>query len=77
MYLSGVVLQDTCQERLSEEEPWDPEIRRSTLIDPFLHKFQPFDKVIDIASQRFETGVWHFEEQVRNLVVEQTIENDL
>lgn len=42
----SIVLKDTCQERLREEEPWDPEIGRSSLVNPFLHKFESFYKVI-------------------------------
>ena len=77
MYLSGVILEHTCQERLCEEEPRDPEIGRSPLVNPFLHELQPFNQIVDIASERFEAGVRHFEEQIWNLVVEETVENDL
>lgn len=70
-------MEDSRQERLSEEEPWDPEVGRSSLIDPFLHELESFDEVIDVASQRFQAWIGNFEEQIRHFVIEDTVENNL
>ena len=70
MYLSGIILKHTCQERLSEEETRNPEIRRSSFVNPFLHKFQSLNKIVYIASQRFKTGIWYFKEQIWHFVIE-------
>lgn len=71
---SGEVLQYTGKERLSEEETWNPEIRWSTLIDPFLHEFKPLNEIVDPAAQRFQARIGRSMPNIRNLVVEQTIE---
>ena len=77
MYFSGIVLKDTCQERLSKEESGYPIIWRGSLIDPLLHEFEPFNKVDNVAAQGLETWVGHFQEEVRNLIVKEAVEDYL
>lgn len=74
---SGKVLEYTGKERLSEEEAWNPEIRWSTFVDPLLHKFEPLNKIIDPAAQRFQARIGRSMPNIRNFVIEQTIEHQL
>lgn len=75
--LSSIVLKNTCQEGLSEEETRNPEVGWRAIFNPFLHEFESLDKVVDVASKRFQAGIGNFEPNSRHLVIKNTIEYSL
>lgn len=53
----GIVLQSSSQESLWEEESWDPEDTRDTIINPILDKICPQDEVWNPGWEGFQGGV--------------------
>ena len=57
MYLSCIILESSCEERLGEEKPTEPKLFRLSFIDPMLHELESFYEVDKPASERFEGGI--------------------
>jgi hypothetical protein len=69
--LSGVVLNSTCEETLSEVELVDPEELRNAMVDPVLEELQTRFKVSNVTSERLERGIGFALPKSRHLTIKQ------
>ena len=73
--LSGIVLLCTSEEWLSEEETRDPEVRWSSIIDPWLHELQSLKEIEDPWSQWLKGWVSSCMPNLWNCVGDETCAN--
>lgn len=73
--LTSVILLDTSQERLCEEETGKPEAGWCAMIDPILHELQAFNKIDNITSHRLERRIRATKPHGGNLVIEEIVAN--
>lgn len=73
----SIVLKNTSQERLGEEESRNPEVWWSTLINPFLHEFESFNEIIDPTTKWFQAGICIRVPDFRDFIIEHAVENKL
>lgn len=70
-------MEGSSEERLCEEKSRNPEVRRSTIINPFLHELESLNEVIDPASKRFQRWIRYLVPDLWDFVVKQAIEHNL
>jgi hypothetical protein len=75
--LSGIVLLDTCQETLCEEETREPESLRGTIIYPVLHELESLDEVENPRSERLQRWEGLLGPLSRYLIVKESISDGL
>lgn len=77
LILSGIVLQNSCQETLGEEETWEPEHLRGPLVsDPLLKRLYAKSKITDVAGKRLKSWVGELKPAIRHKTLDK-LESDL
>ena len=71
--LSGVVLLETSQETLGEEETGDPVVGRLAFLDPLFNEVQTLDEIDNVTRQRLQRWVGTLGPSAWDLVVEQGV----
>lgn len=67
---SGIVLQHSGQETLSEEEPRNPEHNRDTTVNPLLEESEPCLQVQHIGTQWFKGRIRFAHPELRDFTIE-------
>ncbi len=71
LILSGIILETTGEETLSEIELVYPEERWNTLIDPSLEEFQSLLEILDITSKGLQRWVTLAFPELRNFTIKE------